>query len=204
MHIIKLGDYMYIGIIGRLNNNKITYSKEIIDIIYKYHCIPLSINLDFKKDKMKNIIKLINMCDGFILQGGDKIYNIDKKIVKYLYKHDIPTLGICLGMQTMCSVFKGKLKRINNHYSLNKRVHPIYIKKNTILYEILGKKKIMVNSRHHSTVKKTNLNVSSYYNNIESVEDNSKKCFIGVQWHPESLTNKNSRKLFNYFFSTIK
>lgn len=51
------------------------------------------------------IKKLINFYGGIILQGGDNLYEIDKKIVKYLYDKDIPTLGICLGMQIMAISF---------------------------------------------------------------------------------------------------
>ena len=194
----------YIGIIGRPNNNHINYNNEIINIIYKYKCLPLCISVDFDKTKLKDIIKLLDICDGFILQGGNEIFNIDLKITKYLYDNDIPTLGICMGMQTMCLLFDGKLKKIDNHYSLNTYVHPICIRERTKLYDIIKKSKISVNSRHHEVIEKTNLDISSYYNCIESVEDRNKKCFIGVQWHPESIMDKNNIRLFNYFFSCIK
>ncbi len=193
----------YIGIIGRENNNRITYNKEIIDIIYRYNCIPICISLNFKKNKLIQIKELIDLCNGFILQGGNKIYDIDIDIVKYLYDNDIPTLGICMGMQTMSLLFNGKLQNIDKHYSSNKYVHNIHIKNNTKLYNIIKKKKIKVNSRHHEIITKTDLDICTD-NIIEAVEDKNKKFFIGVQWHPESILDNNSRKLFNCFFSSIK
>ena len=110
----------YIGIIGRKNDNKITFNQEITNVIHKYNCIPIGIIVDFDNNpnmefnKIKNIIDL---CDGFILQGGSDYYDIDILITKYLYENNIPTLGICLGMQTMAMTFNGTMSEIKNHNS---------------------------------------------------------------------------------------
>jgi len=201
-----LGDNMkYIGVIGR-NNDKITYNKEIIDVIYNYNCIPICISLRFLDDYEKEftLIKpLLDMCDGFILQGGSEFYNIDILIVKYLHNNDIPTLGICLGMQTMACAFNGILNNIDEHNSNEKYVHNIIINKKSKLYKIINKDEISVNSRHNEYVYNTDLEKSSYSNILESIEDSNKKFFIGVQWHPESLMDKNSILLFNSFFFSI-
>lgn len=193
----------YIGVIGRINDNNITYNREILEVIYKYNCIPICISLRFIENEFDIIKPLIDKCDGFILQGGTNFYDIDLLIVKYLYENNIPTLGICLGMQTMACLFNGKMDNINNHYSLNKYVHNIYINDKSKLFKIIGKNKILVNSRHKEYVTNTDLSISSFSNVIESVEDISKKFFIGVQWHPESLMDENSKKLFDYFFFSL-
>lgn len=194
----------YIGIIGRLNDNKITYNKEIIDIIYKYNCIPICISLQFIDDEFDKVKTLVNMCSGFILQGGSEFYNSDLEIVKYLYDNDIPTLGICLGMQIMAYLFNGKMDKIDNHYSLDKYVHNIHINTKSKLFDIINKNKILVNSRHKYCITDTDLYISSYSDVIESIEDNNKKFFIGVQWHPESIMDKNSENLFKSFFFSTK
>lgn len=194
----------YIGIIGRINDNKITYNKEIIDLIYKYNFIPICISVRFIDNELKIIKPLIDKCDGFILQGGNDFYNTDLEIIKYLYDNDIPTLGICLGMQAMAYLFNGKMGKIDNHCSQDKYVHNIYIDKNSKLFNIIGKDTILVNSRHKECITNTDLKVSSYSNVVESIEDNSKKFFIGVQWHPESIMDENSKKLFESFFFSIK
>ena len=203
----KLGEIMYIGIIGRKNENKITFNQEIINIIYKYNCIPLGIIVTFVEDankEFKKIKNLIDMCDGFILQGGSDYYDIDIMITKYLYDKNIPTLGICLGMQTMGMAFNGIMNNISNHKSLNKYVHSINLINNSKLQQIIKKNKILVNSRHKSYILKTDLDIAATYGRIEAIEDKNKIFFIGVQWHPESLNDKNSKLLFDSFFSSIK
>jgi len=195
----------YIGVIGRINDDKITYNREILDVIYKYHCVPVCISLKFdSKDEFFKVKSLIDMCDGFILQGGTIFYDVDLVIVKYLYEKNIPTLGICLGMQTMACLFNGKMDKIKNHYSLDKYVHTINIDEDSKLYSIIKENNILVNSRHHDYVTCTNLNVSSYSDVIESIEDINKDFFIGVQWHPETLMDENSILLFDNFFFSIK
>jgi len=197
----------YIGIIGRLNENKITYNKEIIDVITNYNFTPLGIIVNFNNDpkiEFNKIKHIIDICDGFILQGGNSWYDIDILIIKYLHKKNIPTLGICLGMQTMAIAFNGTEGNIGlTHKSNEKYVHNININKNSKLYSIIKKENISVNSRHKDYIISTNLDICANNEIIEAVEDKNKKFFIGVQWHPESLMDENSILLFNsFFFST--
>ena len=198
---------MYIGIIGRKNDDKITFNKEISDVIKKYDFIPLGIIVDFENNGDNEFIKtkpLIDLCSGIILQGGSDYYDIDIIITKYLHKNNIPTLGICLGMQTMAMAFNGNMGDINNHKSDKLYVHSVDINKDSKLYDILKKDKIIVNSRHKSYIINTDLKISGQANIIEAIEDNAKDFFIGVQWHPETLMDENSILLFNNFFSSIK
>ena len=198
---------MYIGIIGRKNDDKITFNKEIIDVIKKYDFIPLGIIVDFENNGDNEFIKtkpLIDLCSGIILQGGSDYYDIDIIITKYLHKNNIPTLGICLGMQTMAMAFNGNMGDINNHKSDKLYVHSVNINKDSKLYDILKKDKIIVNSRHKSYIINTDLKISGQANIIEAIEDNAKDFFIGVQWHPETLMDENSILLFNNFFLSTK
>lgn len=208
--------YKKIGIISRdekmFEQKYKVFNDEIIKVIHNYNNIAIGIIVDFESNpelEFDKIKKIINFCDGIILQGGDDIYEIDQKIVKYLYDKNIPTLGICLGMQEMAVTMNGILKRLTNrfHKQNSSYVHKIHIQKESLLYDILKEEQIMVNSRHFDYIPYTNLMVGAVSDDhvIEEVEDKNKRFFLGVQWHPESISNdKNSILLFNYFFSTIK
>lgn len=197
----------YVGIIGRLNNDRITFNNELLNIINKYDVTPIGIIVDFNNDidlEFNKVKYLIDMCDYFILQGGDTYYDIDLKIVKYLYDKNIPTLGICLGMQTMAMAFNGNMGNINNHNSSDKYVHNIMIDKTSKLYQIIKKDNIIVNSRHNSYIINTDLKVSAINNIIEAIEDKNKIFFIGIQWHPESIYDENNKLLFDFLFNCNK
>jgi len=192
-----------IGIISRNSlsetNKKIniTYT-DIISSILKSGGLPLSIPSN------TNIDEYLNICNGFILQGGDDIDSHNLNTIKILKEKNIPLLGICLGMQEM--FYNNNMIDIPNHH-LNS-LHEINIKKNTLLYKVLKKEKILVNSRHKSSIKNTEYKISSISkdNIIESIEDNKHKFFLGLQWHPENLydIDSNSKKIFDYFVKMCK
>lgn len=156
-----------------------------------------------KKLDYNKLEKILKQFDGIILEGGDDFDCFDLAVVKYIYEHDIPCLGICLGMQMMGYLFNGQLQDISGHMSNKKYTHFVYLNKHSKLYKIIKKRKILVNSRHKSAIIKTDLKVVAYSDEIEAVSDDNKKFFIGVQWHPESLDDVNSYKLFKAFFDVI-
>ena len=180
---------MYIGILLRKqvvdDRLKYTLNGEIVNMLIAKGCIPIGINT----------IDSIKLCDGIILQGGSDYDLEDINFVQYLYDYDIPTLGICLGMQMMSVMKNGKIDFINSntHNFNDEYVHVVKIKKNTKLYQILNKDYILVNSRHLETIVSTDLDISAISTDglIEAVEDKNKRFFLGVQWHPESLIDKD-------------
>ena len=184
------------------------FKRDLLYTLRNYNINVIGIPINFNNDKLDNIKDVIDMCDGIILSGGKDEYEIDFDIVRYLYEKDIPTLGICLGMQDMGGAFNGGIiDHIgnNNHSSSDEYVHNITIDKNSLLYEILGNDYIKVNSRHFDYIKDTTLDKVAYSddNILEAIEDKTKRCFIGVQWHPESVTDEYSKKLFDYFISKL-
>ena len=75
------------------------------------------------------------------------------------------------------------------------------IKKDTLLYDILGQEEIMVNSFHNYHSEDNNIfkvNAISEDNIIEGIELSDKKFILGVQWHPESMIDSapNMKQLF--------
>lgn len=181
------------GLSDTLKNIEITY-EDIKNAIIKSGGIPIGIS-------SKNIDLYLDMCHGFIFQGGDDLDENNLKILNLLRSKNKKVLGICLGMQEMAVSVKGCLYDIPNH-KLN-TLHEITIKKDSLLYKILQKEKILVNTRHKSAVLKTKLKISSTSNDniIESVEEPKLTFFLGLQWHPENLydIDPSSKKIFDYF-----
>ena len=178
-------------------------NKSIVDYVIKSGGIPLLIlsDMDF------------SIFDGFIFPGGYSWENLDEKILKYAFDNDIPALGICAGMQLIASMdkFGNVLDNCvaignNHHQSKDEYVHEITINKG-ILFDILGSNKIMVNSRHNDTVNlNDNFTVDAYSsdNIIEAVHIHNKTFILGLQWHPEDLSDEYSEKIFKYFIEKCK
>ncbi len=175
--------------------------------------IPLSSNNYLVSEEsdlnFSSLIEGIKMCDGIIIHGGFGPFDFDYKVIDYIYKNDIPVLGICLGLQVMGEYLKGKVDVLDNkkhNKPRNYQVHDIKIVKNTKLYEIINKETITVNSRHNSAL----LEIAKKYISakhgdiIEAIEDKEKKFFMGVQWHPEDLDDENSFKIFESFINKLE
>ena len=163
-------------------------------------------------DKEKeDIEKYLDMVDVVIFPGGNKITPFDQYLVKRCIERDIPTLGICLGMQLLCYYdreFKPTRIEEANHYQEddNLLTHKVQLKKDTYLYKILEKDEIMVNSFHNYKVDVENeyiVNALSEDGFIEGVELRDKKFNIGIQWHPEISYDfdEDSRKIIDYFIN---
>lgn len=192
---------MKIGIILREVGNRYTLNKEIDDVISYYGGETIGIT--------KYSEEVLESLDGMILQGGEEYTKTDLDILTFLYKRDIPTLGICLGMQTMGMLFHGEMTKIENHYELEKQdVHSVLVNKESKFYGKVRLEEFLVNSRHYEILTKTDLDIVGLASDgvIEIIEDKKKKFFIGVQWHPETNFQNNavSKKIFTSFFETIK
>lgn len=147
----------------------------------------------------------------------------DLALLEIAFNQGLPIIGICRGMQLINVYFGGSL---NQYFSddlekihsqplpqvpRNKLVHDIVVDHSSKLFDILGKDKITVNSRHSQSVKKlgNNLTKSSWYDQnssvVESIEYTSDSKFIlGLQWHLEDLSDNNSDKIISYFIDQAR
>lgn len=152
--------------------------------------------------------QLLDLCDGFILQGGTYGYDYEIEVIKHAHRNNKPILGICMGMQNMGVYLGGNIDYINGieHKSEKEYVHDIDIKEDSQLYSITNELKIKVNSRHIEKVVDIDEKyiVARHDDIIEAVEDKSRKFFIGVQWHPEDLKDEASLKIFKSFCKKVK
>ena len=167
---------------------------------------------ELTEEEKRNIDKYLDMCDGVIFPGGKKITPFDVYLLKRCIERDIPTLGICLGMQLMSCVGED-FKVYKNDTSINHfqdsddiMTHKIMVKKDSLLYEILEKDEIVVNSFHNYHVSVNNDYIVNAYSEdgfVEGIELRDKVFHMGVQWHPEISYDfdDNSKKIINYFIN---
>ncbi len=163
-------------------------------------------------EEKEMLIKQIKLCDGIVLPGGNKINKYDRFIAEYVIDNDIPTLGICLGMQILSNYKKEKLWNEKNtssieHKTTKKNAHYVSIDEKSKLYSIVKSKRLMVNSRHIFHVLPNPYLDSVAFSDdgyIEAIEIKDKKFIIGVQWHPETLEDEESKSLFIYFIDICK
>lgn len=161
-------------------------------------------------EEKNNIDKYLDMVDGVMFPGGHKVTPFDVYLLKRCIERDIPTLGICLGMQLMScydeyfQVYPNESEI--NHYQDSDEgfAHKVFIKKDSTLYKILGKEELMVNSFHNYHV-----SIDNYYKvcatsedgYIEGIELPNRRFHVGIQWHPEISYpfDLDSQKIINYF-----
>lgn len=150
----------------------------------------------------------------------DISYDRDKmemEIFNRAYERKIPILGICRGLQLINVALEGSLYQdihaqlpfALGHvstYDIAEGYHSIDIMDDTVLYDILGKKKINVNSNHHQSIKAVGkdlrINCLSQEGIVEGIESIKNSNFVlGVQFHPEAMIyrHKEFLKIFEYF-----
>lgn len=159
----------------------------------------------------ENLNRIMDLCDAIIMPGGLKTYEYDYYIASYAKEKNIPILGICAGMQVMAREeydVKLELCPTNMHKTDKIYAHSVYIDKNTLLYDILKKEEIMVNSHHRYYVPNKGIKnisaVSIEDSIVEAIENPNCNFNIGVQWHPEKLGDENAKRLFEYFIDEAK
>ncbi len=163
-------------------------------------------------DEEKNeLYRQIDLCDGFILQGGLYSSNYEIEMAKKIIELDKPLIGICAGFNNILraigtDVIEDKTKS-HNIYDKDYR-HEVSIINGTKLYDLINKDKYDVNSIHTMIAPKekvegyANISSLSYDGLVESFELNNKKFVMGIKWHPElMLEDEFPDKLFEEFIS---
>jgi len=125
-----------------------------------------------------------------------------------------PVLGICRGIQVLNIAAGGTLyqdiEKVTTQEHDQKApkwapFHQVEILEDSLLFQIIGKNKVKVDSFHHQAVKDLGIGLKktawSEDGLIEAFEsDTAGKIIIGVQWHPECSWNREqcSRALFEF------
>lgn len=158
-------------------------------------------------------------CDGLLLPGGGdmdpKFYGQERipacgepnllrdaaepLLLRAFLAADKPVLGICRGIQVMNAVLGGDLYQDikpfehlphNDHWA---KVHTVTVRRGTLLSRILGQDTVLVNSQHHQAVDRVapgfTLAALSEDGIVEAIEKPDAGFCLGVQWHPEWLSD---------------
>lgn len=118
-----------------------------------------------------------------------------------------PVLGICRGCQLLNIAAGGSLwQDIPSLLSHDQKAprdyafHDILIESGSQLHQIMHDDKIRVNSFHHQAVKQTGPGLFTTAmapdGTVEAIESRAHSFLIGVQWHPECMTDIYSARLF--------
>ncbi|MDR3540663.1 MAG: gamma-glutamyl-gamma-aminobutyrate hydrolase family protein [Desulfosporosinus sp.] len=128
---------------------------------------------------------------------------------------NLPILGICRGIQVLAVVAGGRIyqdlpsqhpiamehrQTVPRQYSW----HDVEIAEKSVLFSLLGERKVGVNSLHHQAVLEIPpefiQNALASDGIIEGIEKPDAKFCLGVQWHPESMeADIHSKALFRGF-----
>ena len=140
------------------------------------------------------------------------------KIVQELKK---PTLHVCKGHQVLnvslggslyqdlTCIKSGEILDHDSYLEPDSLVHKVSISKDSILYDILQKDEIWVNSFHHQCIKdmpKTLKVVARAEDGVvEAIEyENSEYFCLSLQWHPEMLTARDCGDMLKIFKRLVK
>lgn len=150
----------------------------------------------------------IRQC-GVVVPERDKM---EEDLFCLTMEADKPILGICRGIQVLNVFLGGTLYQdipaqlgsasqlAHSQNSGNSVLsHSVIVEKDSLLYDIVSKEYLQVNSFHHQAIKDIAPSLKSAGvapdSIIEAIYHPEKKFFLGIQWHPEHLFRSNEDAL---------
>lgn len=160
------------------------------------------------EEELQDLYTQIDMCDGFVLQGGLISCNYEIELAKKIIELDKPLIGICAGFNNILRALGTKVleDKTKSHDIYDKDYrHSVKIQPNSIVYDILKKEDYEVNSIHTMIATKelvepyAKITSYSYDGLVESFEVENKKFVMGIKWHPELMHDGLVDELFKIF-----
>ncbi len=127
-------------------------------------------------------------------------YAFERTLMTDALQRDLPTLGICAGMQVMAvargaTIYDDIAKELDcavdhlNEKPAEEPAHTVTVKDGTRLHQITGLSEIAVNTAHNEALRDIpeGIVVSARAPDgiVEAIELPDRRFAIGVQWHPE-------------------
>jgi len=206
-----------------------TVSNNYVHSVERAGGIPLLLPIVAAPETRERYLSLI---DGLLVTGGDEGVNpqlygenpvrqlecicperdqSEVHLINESMQRNIPTLGICRGMQTMNVACGGSLYQdiftqvdaslghLPKNMPVDSVYHAVTFEEGSKLESIFSTNRLMINSFHHQAVKDVaasfTVTARSDDGIIEAIEHQNHPFAIGVQWHPEDLTLKHSHFL---------
>ena len=152
-------------------------------------------------------------------ETDDALDRLEFMVLDHAKERGLPVLGVCRGHQLLNVYYGGSLIQdipsqhesehpvIHRYPKLSpeKREHPIAIVKGSILHELFGVDRLVVNTYHHQAVKRLAegfaVTARSGDGIVEAMEHEGDRFILGVQFHPEKIRPKDAR--FNAPFKRL-
>jgi putative glutamine amidotransferase len=144
----------------------------------------------------------------------------EMRLIRWALEDGKPVLGVCRGVQALNVACGGSLYQDvadqyapafkhdyfpNGEYTRDYLAHPVEVRPGSRLGRLLGEERLLVNSMHHQGLKALGKDLTAVAfapdGLVEGVERPGDAFVVGVQWHPEELTDKHppTRRLFAAF-----
>lgn len=135
----------------------------------------------------------------------------ERALIAEVEKRRLPALGICLGSQLMNLHRGGAMNQFIpdfatqiEHRNIDKEWagrHEVSLLADSLIARTLGKERITVNTSHKQSIRTPGRGLrviaTAPDGVIEGIEDPTFPLFVGVQWHPERMSDSDDHmKLF--------
>ena len=215
-----VGEKPLIGISLGYSDKKNSVNNTYINSILKNGGVPYLIPVT---DDVEVLRQIVAQLDGIVFTGGEDFapayygkeeheklgeVNVtrdtyDLTLLKLATDRNIPTLGICRGLQLINVGMGGTLYQdlpaekpsdINHRQEEDGTVptHSVSVVEGSLMHQILGKKEIQVNTFHHQAIDKLapGLKIVGWSNDSvpELIEAYPHRQILGTQFHPEIFT----------------
>jgi len=231
-----------VGISMSRDNTFQGYSRDWVRSTY-IHAIIEAGGIPVLLANVDTSVELLSQCDGLLLTGGGDVDpgrfgasdmgtdwsgvspdrdQSELRFIEEANRLDMPTFGICRGIQALAVGFGGTLIQdipsarpdiVLHHSQKEPRetvTHPVQVEQQSRVGQIVQSANFSVNSFHHQAIDRIpdgwQVAATSPDGIVEAMEYPGERFLIGVQWHPEDLVHgeEPAQRLFKSFVNACQ